>query len=170
MRLLRLFLAAVALATSAAPSDPLVACLSAETSATVETFSHWASCAQSAPERAYAAARAAELLGPDDHARRAELWGSVLANFQPGHQDAWVDYHNDKRAPLLFLSGAEDHLMPPAVQKSNAKHYKSKAITELKEYPGRAHLMPAQQGWEEVADYALEWAERHAVIWETATR
>jgi len=100
----------------------------------------------------------------------AILWGSVLANFQPGHQDAWVDYHNDKRAPLLFLSGAEDHLMPPAVQKSNAKHYKSKAITELKEYPGRAHLMPAQQGWEEVADYALEWAERHAVIWETATR
>ena len=100
----------------------------------------------------------------------AILWGSVLANFQPGHQDAWVDYHNDKRAPLLFLSGAEDHLMPPAVQKSNAKHYKGNTITEVKEYPGRAHLMPAQRGWEEVADYALEWAERHAVIWETATR
>ena len=43
-------------------------------------------------------------------------------------------------------------------------------ITEVKEYPGRVHLMPAQQGWEEVADYALEWAKRHAVIWETATR
>jgi hypothetical protein len=32
------------------------------------------------------------------------LWGSVLANFQPGHQDTRVDYHNDKRAPLLFVS------------------------------------------------------------------
>ena len=91
------------------------------------------------------------------------LWGSVLANLMPGPQDAWVDYHNDARAPLLFLSGGEDHLMPPSVQKSNLKHYKSNTVTEIKEYPGRAHLMPSQAGWEEVADYALEWAERHAV-------
>ena len=53
------------------------------------------------------------------------LWGSVLANFQPGPQDTWVDYHNDDRAPLLFVSGSEDHIMPPAIQQSNAKHYKS---------------------------------------------
>ena len=38
----------------------------------------------------------------------------------------WVDYHNDDRAPLLFISGGEDHLMPPTVQQSNAKHYKSR--------------------------------------------
>jgi hypothetical protein len=25
------------------------------------------------------------------------LWGIVLANVQPGHQDAWVDYTNDNR-------------------------------------------------------------------------
>jgi pimeloyl-ACP methyl ester carboxylesterase len=43
------------------------------------------------------------------------LWGIVLANLQPGRQDAWVDYKNDNRAPLLFISGGEDHLMPPAV-------------------------------------------------------
>ena len=91
------------------------------------------------------------------------LWGSVLANLMPGPQDAWVDYHNDARAPLLFISGSEDHLMPPSIQKSNLKHYKSNTITEIKEYQGRAHLMPAQAGWEEVADYALDWAERHAV-------
>ena len=100
----------------------------------------------------------------------AILWGSVLANFQPGHQDAWVDYNNDARAPLLFISGEEDHLMPPAVQRSNAKHYKSNTITEVKEFAGRAHLMPAQPGWEEIADYALEWAERHAVVRESVTR
>jgi hypothetical protein len=52
--------------------------------------------------------------------------------------------------------------MPPSVQRSNAKHYKSNTITELKEYEGRAHLLPAQDGWEEVADYALEWAMSHA--------
>ena len=44
--------------------------------------------------------------------------------------------------------------MPPAVQRSNAKHYKSNTITEITEFPGRSHLMPAQQGWEEIADYA----------------
>jgi pimeloyl-ACP methyl ester carboxylesterase len=92
----------------------------------------------------------------------AILWGIVLANLEPGHQATWVDYKNDNRAPLLFISGGEDHLMPPSVQRSNAKHYKSNTITEVKEYEGRAHLLPAQEGWEEVADYALEWALANA--------
>ena len=92
----------------------------------------------------------------------AILWSTVLANFQPGRQDTWVNYHNENRAPLLFIAGGEDHLMPPSVQRSNAKHYKGSMITEVKEFEGRAHLMPAQRGWEEVADYALSWAEQHA--------
>jgi len=90
------------------------------------------------------------------------FWGSALANLQPGHQDTWVDYHNDKRAPLLFMSGSEDHLMPPSIQRSNAKHYKSATVTEIKEYEGKAHLMPAQEGWEQIADDALGWAIEHA--------
>ncbi len=52
--------------------------------------------------------------------------------------------------------------MPPKVQQSNAKHYKSDTVTEVKEYEGFAHLLPAQEGWQEVADYALEWALEHA--------
>ena len=71
-------------------------------------------------------------------------------------------YRNDARAPLLFISGSEDHLMPPAVQSSNAKHYKSNTITEIREFPGRSHLMPAEHGWEEIADLALVWAKEHA--------
>jgi pimeloyl-ACP methyl ester carboxylesterase len=93
----------------------------------------------------------------------AIFWESALANVTPGRQGSWVNYHNDARAPLLFIAGGEDHLMPPSIQRSNAKHYKSEqTITEVKEYPGRSHLMPAQQGWEEVADYALDWAVQHA--------
>ena len=92
------------------------------------------------------------------------LWDSVLANFIPGPQDIAVDYRNDARAPLLFISGSDDHLMPPAVQQSNAKHYKSNTITEVKEFPGRSHLMLAQPGWEEIADYALAWAAEHATL------
>jgi pimeloyl-ACP methyl ester carboxylesterase len=90
------------------------------------------------------------------------FWDNILANVKPGHQDTWVDFNNDDRAPLLFISGSEDHLMPPKVQQSNAKHYKSDTVTEVTEYEGRAHLMPAQEGWEEVADYALSWAISHA--------
>jgi pimeloyl-ACP methyl ester carboxylesterase len=91
----------------------------------------------------------------------AVFFGSILANVQPGHQDTWVDYKNDDRAPLLFLSGSEDHLMPPSIQASNAKHYKSNTVTEVKEFEG-PHLMPAQEGWEEIADYALDWALEQA--------
>ena len=92
----------------------------------------------------------------------AIVWGGVLANVIPGPQDAWVNYHNNARAPLLFVSGGADHIMPPAVQQSNAKHYKSNAITEVKLYEGKAHLLPAEPGWEEIADFALSWAVRHA--------
>jgi pimeloyl-ACP methyl ester carboxylesterase len=89
------------------------------------------------------------------------FWGSALANIHPGKDDNWVNYDNDDRAPLLFISGSEDHLMPPSIQQSNAKHYKSNTVTEVKEFEG-PHLLPAWPGWEQVADYALDWAERHA--------
>ena len=95
------------------------------------------------------------------HETQFALWGSVLANFQPGPQDTWVDYKNDKRPPLLFVSGSEDHIMPPAVQRSNAKHYKSDTVTEIREYEGYAHLLPAQRGWQTIADEVLEWAVAH---------
>lgn len=90
------------------------------------------------------------------------LWDSVLANLLPGPQDIAVNYENEQRPPLLFISGGEDHIMPPAVQASNAKHYKTSTPTEVKVFPGRAHLSPAQEGWEAVADFALEWALQHA--------
>jgi pimeloyl-ACP methyl ester carboxylesterase len=88
------------------------------------------------------------------------FWGSALANIHPGRDDTYVDYHNDERAPLLFISGTDDHLMPPKIQRSNAKHYKSDTVTEVKEFPG-PHLLPAWPGWEDVADCALDWALRH---------
>ena len=91
----------------------------------------------------------------------AIFWGSALANIHPGKDDTHVDYHNDDRAPLLFISGSDDHLMPPKIQQSNARHYKSDTITEIMTFEG-PHLLPSKDGWEAVADYALEWAVRHA--------
>lgn len=91
------------------------------------------------------------------------VWAyGLLANFQPGHQETWVDYSVD-RAPLLFIGGSEDHIMPPAVDKSNAKHWgKSRALTEYQEFEGRDHWTCAAPGWEDVADYALNWTAAHA--------
>jgi pimeloyl-ACP methyl ester carboxylesterase len=89
------------------------------------------------------------------------FWGSALANIHPGHDDTYVDYHNDARAPLLFISGSEDHLMPPKIQQSNARHYKSDTVTEIMQFEG-PHLLPSKDGWQEVADYALDWALSHA--------
>jgi pimeloyl-ACP methyl ester carboxylesterase len=90
------------------------------------------------------------------------FWGSALANIHPGKDDTYVDYKNPNRAPLLFISGSHDHLMPPKIQRSNAKHYKADGtITEVKEFEG-PHLLPSIEAWEEVADYALDWALGHA--------
>ena len=90
------------------------------------------------------------------------VWDPVLANFTPGHQDTYVNFRNEDRAPLLFIAGGEDNLMPPAVNESNAKHYRqTKSVTDYKEFPGRSHYTLGQDGWEKVADYALEWAKNH---------
>ena len=50
------------------------------------------------------------------------IWAyGLIANFKPGHQETWVNYKNPNRAPLLFIGGSEDHIMPPSVNKSNAE-------------------------------------------------
>lgn len=47
------------------------------------------------------------------------------------HQATYVDFKNDDRAPLLFIAGSEDNIMPPWVNESNVHHYRnSKAITD----------------------------------------
>jgi hypothetical protein len=46
------------------------------------------------------------------------------------------------------------------VNRKNAKRYRS-GVVDLKEFPGRTHYVVGQDGWEEVADYALAWAESH---------
>ena len=91
------------------------------------------------------------------------VWAAVLANFQPGMQEGYVNYDNDERAPLLLIAGGEDHVVPASVSESNFKHYRnSSAVTDYHEFPGRSHYTVGQDGWEEVADYALEWAQDHA--------
>ena len=58
---------------------------------------------------------------------------------------------------MLFIGFSEDHVVPPRA----TKHNDSVSITEYKEFEGRPHF-PGAPGWEEVADHAIDWAERHA--------
>lgn len=77
-----------------------------------------------------------------------------------------VDYGRTDRAPLLVITGDIDHVVPPAIGKAVVKKYRSSgspAIVEDKEYPGRTHRLVSQEGWEEIADFALDWATSHAV-------
>lgn len=86
------------------------------------------------------------------------LFEAALANFMP-HSPAAVDYHNPNRAPLLLVGGTADHTVPAKVTEKTAKlHHKSPAITAYKQFEGRNHFTLGQPGWEQVADFALDWA------------
>lgn len=75
------------------------------------------------------------------------------------HAATSVDVKNDTRAPLLLLGGTEDHIIPVRVTEANFEIYEdSEAITAIKVYPGRSHFTVGQEGWEAVADFALDWA------------
>ncbi len=86
------------------------------------------------------------------------LYQAALANFNP-HAASRVDFSNAERAPLLLIAGGMDHVAPASTNAENFKKYrKSDAITEYKEFPLRSHFTLGQPGWEEVADFALDWA------------
>lgn len=97
--------------------------------------------------------------GPDHVLFQAEL-----ANFNPFAETA-VNTRRNNRAPLLMIAGGEDHLVPPSIVRANVRAYrKSTAVTEYKEFPGRTHFIIAQPGWQEVADFALAWAQDQELL------
>jgi pimeloyl-ACP methyl ester carboxylesterase len=59
------------------------------------------------------------------------------ANFNP-HAPTKVDFDRTDRAPLLFIAGSEDNIMPAKLNKSNADHYNT-GIVGYREFPGRSH-------------------------------
>ena len=96
-------------------------------------------------------------------AANAILWDAALALLNP-KASSKVDYKKTDRAPLLFIAGSNDHLVPPAINKGNLRRYvkNSTAETDYREFPNRTHHTVGQKGWEEVADFAIQWANAHA--------
>ena len=69
-----------------------------------------------------------------------------------------VNVTNATRGPLLLISGAQDNTVPPVLVRSTLRAYsKSKAVTELKEFPRRGHSLTIDSGWRELAEYCLGW-------------
>ncbi|MFE2064995.1 alpha/beta hydrolase [Streptomyces sp. NPDC059467] len=87
------------------------------------------------------------------------LFQGGLAAVTP-HAATTFDFADDDRAPLLFVSGGSDHILPPVVQRQNyeknVKH--STAVTAHTVFEGRDHFTCGEPGWEAVADFALDWA------------
>ena len=66
------------------------------------------------------------------------VWDGALANITPGHQNTWVDYDKPDRAPLLFIAGGKDQIVPAEVNKENAERYQhSGAHTDYMEFGPR---------------------------------
>jgi pimeloyl-ACP methyl ester carboxylesterase len=86
------------------------------------------------------------------------LFEGAFANLNP-NSAAGVDNGNNERGPLLLIGSELDHVVPAAVVKAAAGLYqKSRAVTYYHEFPGRSHFTVGEPGWEQVADYALDWA------------
>lgn len=61
-------------------------------------------------------------------------------------------------APLLFVAGATDHIMPATLNYSNYKKYKnSQSITDYKEFKNNNHFVLGLSNWEKTAAYILDW-------------
>ncbi|MBC7876723.1 MAG: alpha/beta fold hydrolase [Anaerolineales bacterium] len=70
-----------------------------------------------------------------------------------------VDF-NKLRRPLLITAGQNDHIIPPSLNKTNYQKYKGPSVTDFKKFAGRDHFLIGSKGWQEVADYCLNWLER----------
>lgn len=90
------------------------------------------------------------------------LFQAAFANFNP-KAPSKVDFHKPDRAPLLVIGNGADHTVPASVSKEAATRLaKSKTVVDYHEFAGRPHFTAGAPGWEEVADYALEWATGRA--------
>ncbi|HTU29621.1 MAG TPA: alpha/beta hydrolase [Solirubrobacteraceae bacterium] len=88
------------------------------------------------------------------------LFQAAASNLNPW-TEAKVDTETSERGPLLLVSGAEDHTVPPAITNASYKlQSRNEAVTEIVEVPGRGHALTIDSGWREVAEIARAFVRR----------
>ena len=93
---------------------------------------------------------------------RAELVGdgvrTVLKKEQVKEEvEEGVERMMEKIAGLERVEGRVEE----EEKEREAEGEQKRGVVEVKEFPGRTHYIVGQDGWEEVADYALSWATTH---------
>lgn len=73
-----------------------------------------------------------------------------------------ITWNSKTRAPLLLIGGGLDLIAPASLTRLiYAKQRRASSLTDLKIYEDRSHYTCAEPGWEQVADFALAWAEKN---------
>ncbi|TQS39697.1 alpha/beta hydrolase [Cryptosporangium phraense] len=91
------------------------------------------------------------------------LFEAATANFDP-HSPAAVNVRNEMRGPLLLIMGGKDHTVPEAVTRATLKQYRhSDAVTDILEFPDRAHSLTIDSGWRDVATASLDWLRKQGL-------
>jgi pimeloyl-ACP methyl ester carboxylesterase len=82
------------------------------------------------------------------------------ANLNPW-TEAKLDPKNPNRGPLLIIDGEKDHTVPWAIANASYKRQRrNEAVTEIKSIPNRGHSLTIDNGWQEVAQTALDFVKR----------
>ncbi len=86
-----------------------------------------------------------------------KIWWDGIVKATP------IRWDNPDRAPLLLIGGELDLIADASMtQAIYEKQKQAPSLTEIKIFPGRSHWTLLDPGWEEVADYALDWAVQNA--------
>lgn len=71
--------------------------------------------------------------------------------------DGYIDF-SAPHAPLLFIAGEKDNIIPSSLNLKNFNAYNDKqSKKDFKMFADRTHYICGQRGWEEVAEYCLTW-------------
>lgn len=72
-------------------------------------------------------------------------------------------WDNPERPPLLLIAGGKDLIADASMTEAiYRKQKQAPSLTEFKIFSDRSHWTCMDRGWEEVADFALDWAVRNA--------
>ena len=74
-----------------------------------------------------------------------------------------VDVRNPDRPPLLLVASEADRTIEPSMVRATYDLQKeSRAETTFKAFPNRSHLCIVEPGWQEIADYVVDWVNQLA--------
>lgn len=91
----------------------------------------------------------------------APVFQAAMANLNPW-TEVKVDTANSSRGPLLIISGADDHTVPPAIARAAyGRQRRNPGVTEFKQIARRGHSLVIDDGWREVAEAALAFVRRY---------